>query len=516
MRKINAFKNFITYSIPYFLMIILGFVRIDIFIQQLGVEVYALNQLFLQLFSYLSLLEGGIGVLITQRYYQLFITDDKERIKNIYTYSSYFLRKMSLFILLIGVITSFALGYMTNNSLSLGYMQIVFILFILKSIIDYIMFSPRFVIGAEQKMYKINLIINGFLVIEAVLDIILLLNGFDYLFILIVGIIIKFVLNIVINKKIFKLYPWLTKVDKGKMEYIDGIRNVFTHKIVGVVFNNTDIILISSLLNPIMVVMYSSYNYIIKIIRDIIYMLSNSLTSSFGNVYYKENKETTVNIFEEINTLFLFLATFFSIVLYITINSFINIWLGQQFLLNSISLIFLISILFYSIARRTFIMTRDTVDLFKETRVVSIIEAMTNLLLSIILVKDYGISGILFATYIASLLTSFWYYPYYIYKKVFRNTNKIFYLKYLLKYFITYTLSILLALVGNYFYNLTPPLDYVTWFLKSTVYSTALLIFISGIYYNISSSFRSLSLKIYIMIKKIMQNFRIKNFKIPN
>lgn len=516
MRKINAFKNFITYSIPYFIMIILGFIKIDIFIKQLGVEVYALNQLFLQLFSYFALLEGGIGVLITQRYSQLFVTDDKEKIKKIYTYSIHFLRKMSLFIFIIGVIVSFALEYITNNSLSLGYMQLVFILFIIKNIIDYIMFSPRFVISAEQKMYKINLIVNAFSVIEAIVDIILLLNGYDYLLILVVGIIIKFILNIVVNKKVFKLYPWLTTVNKKEMEYVTGIRNVFTHKIVGVVFNNTDIVLISALLNPIVVVIYSSYNYIIKIICDVIYMLSNSLTSSFGNVYYKEKKETTVNIFEEINSLFLFLAILLSIVLYITINGFIKIWLGQQFLINDIALIFLISIMFYTISRRTFIMTRDAIDLFKETKIVSIAEAAINLILSLILVKRFGVSGVLFATYIASLLTSFWYYPYYIYNKVFGGEYKKHYLKYYLKYILAYILSIALALIGSYLYNLTPTPDYITWFLKSVVYFIALLILVYGINYSVSSSFRALTIKLYVMLKKIIQNFKIKNKKISN
>ena len=53
---------------------------------------------------------------------------------------------------------SFSLGFLTNNHLSLVYMQIVFMLFILRSVIEYLMMSPKLVMQADQKLYKINIV----------------------------------------------------------------------------------------------------------------------------------------------------------------------------------------------------------------------------------------------------------------------------------------------------------------------------------------------------------------------
>ena len=75
-RKTQTIKNVLSYLIPYFIIAILGFVKLKYLLSGLGVEIYALNQLFIQIFAYISILEGGIGVLITQAYYKYFADEN--------------------------------------------------------------------------------------------------------------------------------------------------------------------------------------------------------------------------------------------------------------------------------------------------------------------------------------------------------------------------------------------------------------------------------------------------------
>ena len=84
MRKKNSLKNFFTDIVPYFVFAIIGFIQVRIFISNLGEEIYSLNQLFIQLFSYISLVEGGVGAIISQQYYKLLVNDDKMKIKELY------------------------------------------------------------------------------------------------------------------------------------------------------------------------------------------------------------------------------------------------------------------------------------------------------------------------------------------------------------------------------------------------------------------------------------------------
>ena len=93
-RKTQTIKNVLSYLIPYFIIAILGFVKLKYLLSGLGVEIYALNQLFIQIFAYISILEGGIGVLITQAYYKYFADEniDKNKIVSIFIHSKVWLR----------------------------------------------------------------------------------------------------------------------------------------------------------------------------------------------------------------------------------------------------------------------------------------------------------------------------------------------------------------------------------------------------------------------------------------
>ncbi|MDD2490455.1 MAG: hypothetical protein PHY26_04315, partial [Bacilli bacterium] len=465
MRKINSLKNFVSNIIPFFIIAILGFIKVDVFLNQLGIEIFAINQLFFQLFSYLSLLEAGAGVLITQQYFQYLVDANHEKINAVFNYSVKYLRKLSIIIIIIGVFLSFFLHYMTNNQLPILFMQIVFILFLLKNVVDYFMFSPRFVLQADQKIYKINLKVNLSKIIEISCEIILLLIGFNYIIILIVGIIIRVIFNHLINKKIFKEYPWLKVSNEQNVKKIYGMKSAFIHKITGAVYNNTDIIIISSLLEPIKVVIYSSYRYIIKFITDLVFMLSGAITSSFGNVSYQENKKDQYMIFEEMNALFLFCAMFFSITIFVVTDSFIGLWIGQDKILDELSFILMIMAMFYTIARKPFIIMRDVVNLFGVTKTITIMESILNLILSFILIYYLGMVGILLATVISFFITTFWFYPKYIYNNIYNISAG----KYFVKYLACFSISALISIVSIQFFDIMNVNSFLSWFLVSCV-----------------------------------------------
>lgn len=284
MRQENSVKNIITTIIPYFIFTFLAFIRVRVYLDTLGQEIYSLNQLFFQVFSYISIVEAGAGALVTQFYYKALADKNKTEINIIYTSSKYTLRNIAAIILLIGSGISFFLNYLTNNNLSLHYMQIAFILYLIRSILEYIMLAPRFVLQADQKMYKINIMLNAYKIGEMIIEMALLLFGMDYLIILFATIIIRVISYYLTNRKIFKEYKWLKTLAKSERIKIRGMGYVFCHKISGVVYNNTDILLISSFLTTLKVTVYSSYNLVIKFMSDISFMCAAAIAPSLGNV----------------------------------------------------------------------------------------------------------------------------------------------------------------------------------------------------------------------------------------
>lgn len=501
MRKESSIKNILTSIIPYIFLTFLGFLRLKVMLGGLGEEIYALNQLFIQLFSYISLLEAGVGTLITQLYYKCFVKNDKKKICEIYSYSNKLLKKISLIMVICGLVISFALKIFTNNSLSLSYMQFVFILYLFKAILEYLMYAPRFVIIADQKSYKINLTTNIFKVIEMLVEIILLSIYKNYIIILLSTIVVRYITYYISNKKVYKEYPWLHKVESNQKLEVKKMGAVMTHKISGTVHNNTDILLASMFLKPIQVVIYSSYNYIVKFISDVVYMVGSSITASMGNVLYKDNKENQYQIFEKTNAIFIFFAMFFSVALYVSTNKFVVLWIGEDKLLPSITFLFMILTLFMSIAVRPFLIIRDSKALYKETKLIAIFEMLINLVLSLILVQKLGVLGLLIATVIASLFTTMLCYPIYIYKNYY-NKN---YFKYFIKLFQNLAATVFLCLIFNKFNLIMLSNNYFTWFLYSLIY--CIIIFIVIFVFNIMTS------KYFRQIVKELQDYLFAKIK---
>ena len=498
MRKEKSIKNFITSIIPYVILLLLGFLRVSVFIKYLGDEKYALNTLFYQIFVYLSLAEAGAGAYILQLYYKCFANDNKEEIINIYNSAKSLLKKIALIILGAGIIVSFFLKIFTNNSLSLYYMQFVFILFLLKNAVDYLMMAPKTVIEADQKAYKANIRFYSMKIFEYVVDIVLIYFGFDYIIILLVEIFTRFLTYFITNKKIFKEYPWLKDKPTKKVD-LKGVYNLFWHRISEAIHFNTDIIITSSFLSPLLVTIYSSYNYITKYLTDIIDMVVTSISPSFGNSLYKDEKLNMMKLFEEVNIAFLFMASFISIMVYVLGNSFVSkVWLSEKYLIGDIAFIFLVINFFVVIARKPVYIFRNSKGLFKETKIIVLIEAIINLVLSLLLVIKYGLVGILIATTISMVITTLWYMPYYVYRKVLNVSCK--------NYFIKFTLVTLLTIAIAYgmsklliFINVN---NLLSWLLLAAVSGLLVGSLLFILFYIFSKDFKDVVYKFKMLLFK--------------
>lgn len=489
MRKLNSLKNFITSTIPFIVLIFLGFWKVNVWQNTLDADIYAINQLFFQIFAYLSLAEAGIGALVLKEYYRLFVEKNKDEICIYYTLSKKMLQKVCAVILGIGLVLSFFLKYLSNdNQLSLGYMQRVFVLFLAKSLVEYFMFSPRFVLQADQKLYKLNIQMNFYKILESVLETVLVMWGVSYSIVLVISIILRIVMNLHINQIVFKEYPWLKTVKDTKGIKIKGMQHVFIYKVVSVIHENVDLLLISAFVNPLSVIIYSNYKYITKYLNDLLYQVGGAITSSLGNLLNEEKNEQGYYTYEMISTMFYFMAAFLTVALTFCIDSFINIWVGPGKQFDTVSLICMMFLFFHGVVRRPQYILKDVFGLYKELQLVSVAEAVINLGLSLCLVKKYGIAGVLVASVISTILTNFWYFPLLLYRKVF---DKSLWLD-MLKYMLTVMVVVAILCISFWFYPTITMQGYVGWFLQSVMYSVLVLAVLFLIFYAIFSSFRCL------------------------
>ena len=505
MRKFNSLKNFITSTVPFIILIFLGFWRVNVWQTTLDEDVYALNQLFFQIFAYLSLAEAGIGALVLKEYYKLFIDEDRETIRIYFTLSQKMLRKVCYIIMAAGIVVSFFLPALANgNNLSLRYMQEIFILFLISSLVEYFMFSPRFVLQADQKLYKLNVQMNIYKIVESVMGTLFIMYGMPYEAVLVATIILRIVMNLHLNRIVYREYPWLKPVKDTKGIKIRGMQHVLVYKVVSVVYENADLVIISAFINPLMVIIYSNYKYITKYITDLLTQVGSAITSSLGNLLNMERDERSFFTYEMINTMFYFIASFLTIALGYCINSFIIIWVGKDKIFDPFSLACALFLFYHGIVRKPQYILKDIFALYKELQAVSIAETILNLTLSLILVFRFGVQGVLGATVISTLLTNFWYFPKYLYKKIFDKGPWIDLTKYIgCLVLIVVFLGISQAILPD-----IPSGGYVSWFIGSCIYSLGVLIILTGIFCLLFKSFRRLLVQCWEMVSGIIKGIR--------
>ena len=388
-----------------------------------------------------------------------------------------------------GIVVSFFLPMLAKgNELSVRYMQKIFILFLAKSLVEYFMFSPRYVLQADQKIYKLNVQMNIYKILEGLMETLLIMYGISYEWVLILTFILRIVMNLHLNRIVFREYPWLRVVKDTQGLKIRGMQHVLIYKVVSVVYENVDVLLISAFVNPLSVIIYSNYKYITKYLSDMLYMVGNSITSSLGNLLYSEEGERSFHTYEMINTMFYFIACFLTIALGYCMNSFIIIWVGPDKVFDKISFMCILFLFYHNVVRRPQYILKDIFALYKELQMVSIVESVLNLGLSFVLVKTYGIRGVLIATVISTLLTNFWYFPLFLYKKVFHKKPWLDICKYLC---VAACTAVILAIS----YAIAPTISsggYVLWFLSSCAYALVLLVILVIIFTVSFKSFRRL------------------------
>lgn len=498
MRTDKSIKNSVSNVFFTLLIGIIGLIKVKVFVNGLNNDIYSLNQLFYQIFSYIVITDIGFGLILNKQLYNAFAVDDYEKINKIYSTSKRFYNIVGLIMMIIALILSFFVRFLTKANISPLYMQIIFIIFIFRNVVDYFFVAPRYVLEADQKIYKVNHYVKSIKIIESIVEIILVLLGVDYFFVIIPGIFITIVIDIFVNNKIYKMYPWLKSDKTFNFKYLKGTKDVIWRKIAGLLNSNTDIILISAFINPISVIIYTSYVYITKFITDTVYMISSSLTPSFANIAFKEKSDKMYGVFTELNILFLFIASFVFIMLYGFLNSLITFWVGGEYLVNNFVLFLFCFSAFQVIAEKPLAIFINGVGLFKETKVSTIMEAVLNLIISLLLIGKIGIAGVLLGTIISKLLTTSIQNAIYIYKNKFNKPGY--------KYFILYYSVIFISLGFISMFNILNLniTNIAFWIIYVFIFAVAVAILLFLIFYLFYGSFRMLVSRGLSFFKKLI------------
>lgn len=472
-RTFYSIKNTYIGLIAQLITYVLTFVNRTIFIRYLDVVYLGCNGLFSNILSMLSLAELGIGTAIV---FCLYKPLAEENIQKVCAYMNSYRQAYRIIAFVVAIAGFSLLPFLDeivagNPGLSSDEIRAIYILFLSNSILSYFFTYKRSLFSAAQMEYKNTINNTLFAFIRNILQLIVLVITHSYYAYLIVMIICTVLSNIMISCECDKYFPYLKKntekLEKNeKKQLYKYVLAQSSHKVGGIVVSGTDNLLITMLVpNGLNLVgLYSNYLIVTSTINSLMSIITRSLTGSIGNLNTASTLEKRKKVFDEL----MFIVAFFYIVVSVCIacliQDFISLWLGEKYLLGFGTIIVVI-INFYIAGMRTPCqLFNTTLGLFWNDRYKPWVEAIINLIASILLIKYYGLTGVFLGTLISTVCTSIWVEPYILYKHGFRMPL-VDYIKMYLTYFAEMIISFAICLVIG---KMIPATNWILWIVKGS------------------------------------------------
>ncbi len=442
-----AKKNVLFSTSGNIINILLGFIVRTIFISTLGVKYLGVNGLYSNLLSVLSLAELGIGTAMNFSLYKPIAKNDFEKIKVLMQIYKTAYRIIALIVLLLGLslLPFINLIIKDPGSLSINELRIYFLIFLVNTVSTYLVSYKYSLLNGEQKNYiqtNIQVITQ---IIIVVCQLIVLIKFENYLLYLLVFGFINLLQKIIVNNYLNKLYPYLLEKDFIKLsdKEVKTIRknifSLFIHKIGDISLHQTDNIIISAFVSLSAVGLLSNYKLILISLIGLVDVIFYSVISGFGNLIAVENKEKQYEVFKAYRFLSFWIYGFITISLFILITPFIRIWIGESMVLSE-NIIFLYIMNYYFKAHRIALNNfKNAAGIFNADKFIAIFQSIFNLIISIILVKHIGISGVFIGTILSGLISNLTK-PFIIYELAFQKKAREYYID-SIKYLFIFTVA---------------------------------------------------------------------------
>lgn len=412
MRIKNAFRNSFFSVISQVILIVVGFFSQRVMNLRLGEELVGMNSVISNIIALLSVTELGVSVAVVFHLYRAIDAKDEPYIAalmNLYRKAYY---AFAAIISLLGLITlPFVHVFMRENSFSLEYIRVIYMLWVFRTVVSYLWSYKRSILVADQKEYVVSIATLIATVLNYSLIIVIVEITQNYILALTLNIIVEIVMNLCISWYVGRKYPFLKKFSKAPLDkdviakVVHDIKNIFVTRLSTKLLVCTDSLIMSSFISVGIVGLYSNYTMITQSLTNIVVAFSNALQPTVGNMFIEGNHEKEHNVLRQVSFLFFLFNSFAAVSLLALMTPFVtDIWLNADYELELGIVIWCVINFYMSTMGSPLSMMMGVTGLFNKERNLSIVVAIVNLVLSLSLVVYIGVPGVLFGTFTAYLI----------------------------------------------------------------------------------------------------------------
>ena len=400
----NRKKNLTSALIYQISHMIYGLLIPKMTLEAFGSDINGLVSSITQFLSFISLFEGGLGAVALSELYRPIEEKNNEQVKNVIRSCQGFFHKIAVFFVIYTIVLSNTYSFFVRDKYDDNFIISLTFVLSLTTLAEYLFsITYKLFLQASQKIYIVNYLNSAILYINILIAFIVIKWFPNIIILKLFSSIAFFIQPIIYHFFIPKEYSKINKHRSSK-SVLKNRWSGFAQNLAHYVNMNTDIVLITIFGSFNDVSIYSVYLLGVNAIRVIISSITNSYHSSLGLYIARKDQK---NLESQFKKFFLYTCCG-SISLFCTcmlvVNQFVSIYTRNvsdcNYYQPYFALVIILSNLLYCI-REPFRLLILASGMFKETNFGSMMEAVLNLSISLILIKPLGLIGIAIGTFVA-------------------------------------------------------------------------------------------------------------------
>ena len=410
----NASRNMVYGIASQIVKQLLPFAMRTVMLYVLGVEYLGLNSLFTSVLSVLNLAELGVGAAMVYSMYQPIVDDDTDRICALMRLYKIYYRCIGLVVCAIGLALLPFIPKLINGDVPPDIdVYYLYLLNLAATVFSYWLFAYKSsILWAHQRndvVSKVTLATDLIKYAAQLFVLVVFRNYYYYVMVILATQILNNILTAILASRMYPAYHARGTIQKNERKTINHrIRDLFSARVATVIVYSSDTIVISAFLGLKVLAIYQNYYYLFSAVASMITIVFTSVRAGLGNSFIVDTKEKITKDFMSFLLIIVWLAGFCSTCFLCVYQPFMEVWVGAG-LLAEFGIVVCMSVYFFVNCMNVFFNSyKDAAGMWHKDRFRPLVEAITNLLLNVILVRYIGLYGIILSTIISMLFVAPW------------------------------------------------------------------------------------------------------------
>ena len=397
MKKNTVLINIVTSLMLQIITIISGFVIPRLIISEFGSDVNGLISSITQFLSYISLLEGGLSGVVMASLYKPLADNDIKKVSGVINATTRFFRQIAIIYIVYTFVLALVYPLMVPTGYSNGYIFGLVVVLAGNLFIQYFFsLTYKLLLNADRKVYFVSLTQIIIVALNLILTVVSIRLFGDVLWVKLISL-VAFVLQPILYTSYVKKHYDIDKFQKPDNEALSQRWDGFGQNIAYFIHVNTPIVILTFFCDLKTVSVYSVYLMIANALKVVSLSISSAIVPSIGNILAKNNKEDTNKAFDLYEFGMGFVVTLmFSCAMVLSVP-FIRVYtLGitdANYIEPLFCMILMAAEMVYCL-RDPYVSVIYAAGHFRQTAKYAYTEATINIIISLLMVKKFGIVGV--------------------------------------------------------------------------------------------------------------------------